>query len=368
MASFFFIGGLPWYFKVIFGFFSDSIPLFKTRRYYYLVLSATFAGALWVTLGQVPITYSSRLLVVIGINTMLVTGSTVLGGLIAETGQKFGAAGRLASVRIFVEAAATVLAGPLSATLIKLPFSEATATAGAIAFAIVPIAIMTWSRKADRVRYNPSALENMRTEMRVLFCTPLVWGVALFMFFVMISQNMSSPLFCYQLKPLDLNLDKIAYLKAIFSVASLPASLAYLLISQRFSMKVLLVIGIVAAALSNLIYVFYDPQFAMEIYGLNGVLIVIHALGGFLSAFGILALMQMAIWATRTSASNMCFALFMSILNAGTSISDLLGATMFQEWSISLHNLAWIYATATALMICLLPLLPKELLDHRDGA
>ena len=47
-SLFFAIAAVPWYFKIVVGLLSDSIPLFGTRWRHYLLVSATLAGALWL--------------------------------------------------------------------------------------------------------------------------------------------------------------------------------------------------------------------------------------------------------------------------------------------------------------------------------
>ncbi|HEY7678807.1 MAG TPA: hypothetical protein VIG69_17165, partial [Candidatus Methylomirabilis sp.] len=94
MAAFFAAGALAWYFKPLAGILSDSFPLCGTRRRHYLLFSAAAAAALWLLVGVVPRTYASVLLAVIGMNAMLVIGSTVVGGLMVEAGQRYGATGR----------------------------------------------------------------------------------------------------------------------------------------------------------------------------------------------------------------------------------------------------------------------------------
>ena len=362
MAEFFALGSLPWYFKMLFGLVMDSVPLLGTRRRYYLVFSATCASALWLALSK----SSSPQLTIIAINTMLVIGSTAVGGLIVEAGQIFKAAGRLVSVRNFVESGCALLAGPLSAKLALLPVSTATAMVAAISFSIVPIA-MIWLREPTPVTYDKGALKNIREKAIILFGSPSAWGVGLFMFLAILPQGIQTPLYCYQEHGLNLSIDKIGNFAAISAAAGLLASPVYALICARLSLGQLLVIGIISAAVSVLVYAFYDPRTSVEFFGLNGFLIAIHIVSGFLSIFSLLALMQLAVWATPTATAATGFAFFMSFLNAGISTGDVLGTTMVQRWSFNFHTLAGVYAIAAASLVCLLILMPRRLFSYRDG-
>src|SRR3989454_820600 len=113
MAAFFAAGALAWYFKPLAGILSDSVPLFGTRRRHYLLLSGVAAGGLWLLIGLVPRTYAALLAAVIAMNAMLVVGSTVVGGVMVEIGQRYRATGRLSSARYFVQNACVLLGGPV---------------------------------------------------------------------------------------------------------------------------------------------------------------------------------------------------------------------------------------------------------------
>src|SRR5439155_16910623 len=97
MAAFFAVGAFAWYLQPLAGILSDSVPLFGTRRRHYLLLSASAAGILWMLLGMVPKTFHTLLGTIVALETMLVIGSTVVGGLLVEEGQKYQATGRLSS-------------------------------------------------------------------------------------------------------------------------------------------------------------------------------------------------------------------------------------------------------------------------------
>jgi hypothetical protein len=99
MAVFFAVSALAWYFKPLAGLLSDSVPLFGTRRRHYLLASAATAAVLWLLVAVVPRSYGSLLWAVVAMNSMLVMGSTVVGGLLVEAGQRYGATGRLTSAR-----------------------------------------------------------------------------------------------------------------------------------------------------------------------------------------------------------------------------------------------------------------------------
>ncbi len=98
----------------------DGVPLFGSPWLNYLLLSALTAAAMWVLMGLSPNTWlelwlSSKnyfnliLALAIGMNTIVVFGSTTSGGLMVEAGQRFGVSGRLTVCFNFYHAANAML-------------------------------------------------------------------------------------------------------------------------------------------------------------------------------------------------------------------------------------------------------------------
>ena len=358
MAAFFALGALPWYLKIVAGFLSDSIPLFGTRRRHYLIFSALFAGLLWIALAFLPRSYIVLLLGVIAINTMLVVGSTVVGGVLAEAGQRLGAAGRLVAARVFVESACTLLAGPLAGFLAGLPFGLASAAGAAIAFSVIPVAVILLT-EPRAARYKSSVLTDAYTELSLLLRSPLVWITALFLFLVFLPQEFATPLYYHQKNELQLTDDLIGWLKFVAGAGSILASAGYAYLCQRLPLRSLATLSISCGAAGALIYIFYrsiPAAFAIEF------------MHGILYTLSTLAMIELAVWATPRAAAAMGFALCMSAFNLGDSIGDVVAAEIVQRSSVGFSGLVIIYAAVTALTLCALPFLPRALFDHRESA
>ena len=87
MAMLFGIGGLAWYLKPLAGLLVDNVALFGTHRRHYLIISALLTAALWLLLGIGSSSYFLLLVAVVVMQSMLVIGSTVLGGFLVERGK-----------------------------------------------------------------------------------------------------------------------------------------------------------------------------------------------------------------------------------------------------------------------------------------
>src|SRR5207245_4205413 len=96
-------------------------------------------GGLCLLIGLVPHTYAALLAVVIALNAMLVVGSTVVGGVMVEIGQRYRATGRLSSARYFVQNACALLGGPVGGFLATRPFELTAVVGAAVALSVVPV-------------------------------------------------------------------------------------------------------------------------------------------------------------------------------------------------------------------------------------
>src|SRR5207249_5005703 len=186
MAAFFAAGALAWYFKPLAGILSDSVPLFGTRRRHYLLLSGVAAGGLWLLIGLVPRTYAALLAAVIAMNAMLVVGSTVVGGVMVEIGQRYRATGRLSSARYFVQNACVLLGGPVGGFLAARSFGLTALVGAAVALSVVPVA--WWLLREPPVAgTGAAAWTRAKAELRTLMHSGTLWSAAGLLFLVYIA-------------------------------------------------------------------------------------------------------------------------------------------------------------------------------------
>ncbi len=83
---------LPWVVKPIYGALSDNVPLFGTRRRSYLIaangLAATACLTLWLT-------FSQSIVMICLFSLSLAMASAVAGGVLVESGKRYGNANQL---------------------------------------------------------------------------------------------------------------------------------------------------------------------------------------------------------------------------------------------------------------------------------
>ena len=139
VAAFFFIGQFVNYIKPVAGILTDSVPLFGTRRRWYLLLSLMGTGIGWLVLSIVPREYQPLLITYTVLYTTVVFTSTTLGGVMVETGMRFGAEGRLTAQRIAMFRVGTLAGGPIAGWLAHMPFLWPAACAAFLHLALVPL-------------------------------------------------------------------------------------------------------------------------------------------------------------------------------------------------------------------------------------
>ena len=357
VTDFFFLATFPWYIKPIAGLLSDSIPLFGTRRRHYLILSSVFAAIMWLLLGVIPRSYWLLFVLLTMLNVMLVIGSTVVGALIVEVGQSRDPAGRLVAVRNFMEGACGVIAGTFGGLLAyHMSFSWATVIGAAIAFSLAPLAYV-WLTE-PKTKYDSSVLKKAAREMRRLASSRLMWPAALFIFFVSIPQGFEEARYFYQWKDLGLSTQEIGYLMSASGGGAAVACLVYGFVCPFVRLRVLLAVGILSTAAGTVIYVFYTSYQAA---------VAIEALSGFLATIGVLALMEIAVWATPREAAATGFSLLMSAWNLGDGAGNILTARLIEDFHVSFFVVIGLYTTTQVVFLAAIWLLPNDLFNNPEG-
>ena len=358
MAAFFAVGALAWYFKPLAGILSDSVPLFGTRRRHYLLLSGVAAGGLWLLIGLVPRTYAALLAAVIAMNAMLVVGSTVVGGVMVEIGQRYRATGRLSSARYFVQNACVLLGGPVGGFLAARSFGLTALVGAAVALSVVPVA--WWLLREPPVAgTGAAAWTRAKAELRTLMHSGTLWSAAGLLFLVYIAPGFQTPLYYYQTDTLGLSQEFIGTLSFFSGAFGLVGAFLYGVLCRRLPLRWLLALGIALSALGTLGYLFYRSGMAAAlIEGENGLLVTLAEL----------ALMDLAARATPRGSEGLGFALMMSVRNAALAVSDIFGSWLIERHQVSFFSLVWLNAGTTALVLLAVPFLPRGLIDRRDDA
>jgi MFS family permease len=371
MSTFFFWCGLFWYLKPFAGVLTDAFPLFKTRRRWYLLISSVLAGASWILLGLpalkmsgaanlsnqvIPYTYRSLLIGCIVINLFMVMMSTVVGAFLVEAGQSLNATGRLTSVRQLVSNLCTFLNGPLSGWMASGLFFRAAGVNALIVLSIFPIAYV-FLRERPQAVLNADAFTNAGKQLNTIFHSPSLWFALLFVALFYFSPGFNTPLYYRQNDELHFTQQQIGNLGAWSGGFGMLAAVLYAAVIRRFSIRTVLLIGIVTAAGGTLFYLFYNNLFEATL---------VESQNGFFFGFAEVALIDLAARATPKGCEGLGYSLILSIRNIALFGADIVGSKLSDaKWPFAW--LVFLNAATTAIVLILIPFMPKVLMSRRDG-
>jgi hypothetical protein len=244
-----------------------------------VLVGASMAGALWLLAGWSRGSYASLLATITAMEAMLVVGSTVIGGILVEVGQRLGAAGPLVGARMFVEGGCAVVAGPLAGALAGLPFAAAAAVGGFIAFSLAPVAFF-WLQEPASAKADTSAFAAAWRELRRIFASRLLWTAVIFIFFASIPQAFSTALWDYQKYTLHFSDLTIGVLGGVAGAGTALAGALYGFVYRLMPLRALLALGIAGSAIGSFGYLFYRSLFAaIAIDAANGFLTTLWVCG-----------------------------------------------------------------------------------------
>ena len=356
LAAFLVLASFAWNVKPLAGILSDAFPIFGTRRRHYMLLGAGMAAVCWFLIGVVPRSYLPLLLAAFGANTFMVIASTVMGGLMVEAGQKYGISGRVTSIRQAVQSAVSLGNGILGGYLAAAAFgwTVGIATALLLMLALTTFFVLTERPVAIRDR---DVLSNASRELLILFRSRTLWASGMFLALVYISPGFTTPLLFLQTDTLGFSAPYIGLMESIEGAAGLIGALLYGVVCRWLNLRQLLTAAIAANAAATLLYLWYGQATAP----------FIHATAGLAVICSELALMDLAVRSTPPGCESLGFALMMSARNFALGGSDVLGSWLIDSHGWVFHQLVWLNAGTTALILAFIPFLPRAVMTRKDG-
>jgi len=349
LAAFTWITTIPWFIKPLYGLLSDFVPLFGTRRRSYFLLMSGMAAASALALSLMPGASYAWLAAMITLLWLGVGFTDVLtDALMVENGKRVGLTGAFQSVQWGALSAASILVGVGGGYL-------AERRAFAAAFALVAcFPIVSFLMALLVVREAPArpSLEGFGetwTAVRDSLGRRELWAVAGFTFFWAFSPSFGPAFFYYETDVLGFSQTFIGVLSSLGATASIVGAWAYARLSQRHSLKRLIVWSIGAGVLGTLAYLVYRGP-------VSGIAITV--VFGAIGMTAQLAFLDLAAKACPRHAEATFFALLMSVYNLGTRSGEWTGATLYD--GLGYAPLVLISTAFTAAAWLLVPLVPID--------
>ncbi|HXJ22554.1 MAG TPA: MFS transporter [Polyangia bacterium] len=356
VANFWAIATFAWYVKPVAGLICDAYPLLGTRRRGYMLVGSLLAGLLWLLFAIVPRQYGSLVAVMTVLNVGIVFASTVVGGLQVEASQRYGATGRLASLRNGLEGAMNLLAGPVGGWLAVRAFGWTALGGALVVLSFVPVVAWLY-REAPGARPERAVWTIAASHLRTIVRSRAMLGATGLLFLVYLAPGFQTPMLYYQQDVLKLDPRFMGFLQLLGGVGIIVGSALYAALCRHVTLKVSLIAGILLNAASTLLYLRYDSA---------GQAAFIDTAAALLGTLAVLPLYDLAARATPAGIESFSFALMMSIRNVALfAISDPLGSYLYSR-HVGFKQLIWLNAGSSAAVLLFLPVLPAALLATRE--
>jgi predicted MFS family arabinose efflux permease len=358
MAFFFFVAGFAWYLKPVAGILTDNIPLFGTRRRSYLLVSAVLGALCLLALSVAPLTYHTLLVAVTVSNVMVMFGSTVIGGLIVDSGKRLSATGRLSSLRMVMQNGASLVAMPIGGLLVADRFRAAPA-AGAATLLLLAVAGAFLLRETRRKTAGRTVWRETGNQIRTVAVSwPLLATVGL-TFLHYVAPGFSSLLYYHQQNALGMSDRQIGVVEMVGGISAVLGALTYARVCRRFNIRALLTGGMLLNATAILFYYGYRSV---------GAAYCVEAAAGVVAMLGLLPLYDLSARATPRGSEALGYSLIMAIGNFAIGLSDVFGTYLAETFRLKFFDMIWINFATSAAILIFIPLLPKALLSQREGA
>lgn len=357
IAGFFALGVFTNYIKPAAGIFIDSVPILGTRRRWYLLGSLFLCGVGWLVLAYVPRQYDIMLVTFAVTYGMVMVISTTLGGVMVEAAQRFQAAGRLTAQRIAMFRVGTLVGGPLGGWLAQYPLIVTMSLTSTFHFVLIPI-VWLYLREPGGAKVNRTVWKQAGGQLRGLVESKVVLAAAGMIFLIAASPGFHTPMLFYQTDTLKFDKPFLGFLALIGAAFGLAAAAFYHRACQKFDMKRMLVLSIIVHAVGTLFYLFYrSPETAIVITALEGITVTLATLPVY----------DLAARGTPRGSEALGYSVMMSVWNLTNSLSNWVGSALYTHWGLTFEHLVWLNAATTALVLVVVPFLPKNLLEQRDS-
>ena len=354
LASMHALLALPWAVKPLYGALSDNVPLFGSRRRSYLVLAnalaATACLVLWLTFSQLSV---MACLFVLSVGMAL--SSAVAGGVLVESGQRYGNANQLVTQQWLWYGVANLTAR-LGGGALAGHLPPAIALQTAMLILVVPllcVIALTWRLTPEAP--HGAARKDLGTilgEMGALVRSRELLLVAAFLFCFAYNPGLQTPLYFHLTNGLGFTQDFIGTLQATAAGGAIVGVLVCRWLAKRLRRRTMFYICVglgVVTALST--FALVDHTMALVVYFVTGV-------------SGVFSLVMAATLAAEVcpgGQEGLCFAAMMSIENIASIASDATGSYMFDAFfHKQLGPLIVVSAAFTAGAALLIWLLPER--------
>lgn len=334
----------PWMIKPLYGWLSDTLPLWGYRRKSYMILSGLLTTATAVTIGVIPLLPLFWLYAILVLDAFGGAMKDVaVDGIMVEEGKKAHLTGRIQSIQWGSLTLATVISGLAGGYIAEHFDYHLSFKLVAIFPALVALCAFFYDESPIAPGIQRLPLTEVLKNKQLLFSM-------LFLFLLWFSPSFGVPL-SFKLRD-ELHFSRLAmgFLETLGSACSIAGAIWYWRVSRTIDMKKWLIIATLISGLSTFAYLFLTKA---SVY-------VYTVLFGIFSMAVQLIVVDFSARICPRGKEATTFALIMSVLNCGSFFSRIVGGKLYTQ--VGYNWLVVISGAATLACLVLIPYLklPSE--------
>ena len=333
------IGSLPWMIKPLYGFISDSLPLFGYHRKPYLVLSGIIGCAAWVCLGTVVHTSSTATIMIVLSSLSVAISDVIVDSIVVERARSESDAktGSLQSLCWGSSAIGALCTAYFSGLLLEY-FTTRTVFLVTASFPLI-VSSVAWfiaEQPIDKDVKKSNNTKNQLLQIRQAITQKVIWLPTLFIFIWQATPKAESAFFYFTTNELHFQPEFLGRVRLVTSFASLVGVWAFQRYFKTVPFRIMFSWGI----------------FVSTALGMTTLLLVTHtnrllgiddhwfSLGDslILTVIGQIVFMPVLVLSTKLCPPGIeatFFAVLMSVMNFGATISYWLGSLMMKWLGIT---------------------------------
>lgn len=330
---------LPWIIKPLYGFISDTFPIFGHRRKPYLLISYLVICLTGIYIYIMGLTFISYVIIGLLIGIMFASSDVLCDAIMVENGQKYNLTGKFQSIQWGSIEIAAILTGVLGGLIAKY-LNYQYAYLFTVPLPLITFLFLLKYYKEERVtKVNTNTFKAIQGAVK----NKQLWLGIIFLFLLYFSPSFGIALMFKMVDTLKFDKIFLGILSSTGAIFGILGTVIYFLICKKFKIKKLLFYSTLVAGLTTFAYLYFPNKSIALIYtsifGITGMLC--H-----------LTILDFCARVTPKEIEGTVFALIMSVLNLGSMGSNLLGGYLY-----SLIGLQWLIVISGITTLLCLPLL-----------
>ncbi len=333
------ISTLPWMIKPLYGFISDSLPLFGYHRKPYIVLSGIIGCAAWLCLGTVVHTSSTATIMIVLASLSVAISDVIVDSIVVERARSESDAktGSLQSLCWGSSAIGALCTAYFSGLLLEY-FTTRTVFLITALFPLI-VSSVAWfiaEKPINKDAKKSNNTKNQLLQIRQAITQKVIWLPTLFIFIWKATPNAESAFFYFTTNELHFQPEFLGQVRLVTSFASLVGVWAFQHYFKTIPFRIMFSWGIfisTALGMTTLLLVTHTNR-------LLGIDDHWFSLGDslILTVIGQVVFMPVLVLSTRLCPPGIeatFFAVLMSVMNFGGTVSYWLGSLMMKWLGIT---------------------------------